>query len=552
MRHTSRRDLLKAAGAGTGVALAGCVTGDGEGGAEGEGLVFADVTDPEGLDPHVIDTTSDVSFLCFPGNAYETLVGYPADGGDLEPWLAEEVPTENNGLVSNGGQTFEFPLREGVEFHTGEEMTAEDVQFSIERALTIGLSPDIGLLEVIEEVEVVDDYTVRIHLDGIFAPFMTSALTRPAAAIVSKDAVEENGGVEEGQPNEWMNENTAGTGPYEVGEWDRGERIEWLAFDNYWGDEPGIERIVQQAVPEVGTRASMIERGDAHIAEAPAAELSNVEGTPNAEFFFTALFDPAHITFNFEIPYHLDNMPDEDDVPPDFFQDVRVRKAFGYAFDYDTYIEEVWNGHATRMNQYHFEDMLGYDPDAPNFEHDPERAEELLRDAGYWDRGFTISSWNEDIPEFEEGNLMLKDNLESLNDNITVNVNSITEAQMTERHSAEQFQFPLEFHGFLPQGPDPDAYYRALYTEEGSVGSRSRAYEHVDPSIIENINAAANEPSVDERAAIYEELQRQCFDDPAVIGITQEEGMVMHTDCVSPEWNSAWLRWQMKHWQSDC
>ncbi|WP_312910236.1 ABC transporter substrate-binding protein [Natronosalvus caseinilyticus] len=568
MSQRTRRQLLTAVGTGSGIALAGCVgggNGDGNGGNGGNGdngnggngggggtLTFVDVEDPENLDPHVVDTTSDVSFLAFPGNAYETLLGFPGEGGELEPWLATEVPSDDNGLVSDDGLTYEFPLREGVEFHTGGEMTADDVVFSIERAQTIGLSPDVGQLDRIESVEADGDYTVVLTLSEQFAPFLTNVVTRPAMAVVSQEAVEENGGVQEGQRNDWMVQNTAGTGPYEAGEWNQGERIEWIAFDNYWDDQyPNIDRIVQQAVPEIGTRASMIERGDALVAEAPAAELSNVEGTPNAEFFFSPLFDPAHITFNFDIPYDLDNMPDEDTVDSDFFQDPNVRRAFGFAFDYDTYIEQIWNGHATRMKQYHFEGMLGYDENAPNFEYDPEQAEELLREAGYWDGGFTITCFDEGIPEFSEGNLLLKDNLEALNDNITIRVESITESQMTERHTAEQFQFPMEFHGFLPQGPDPDPYYRAIHMENGSVGSRSRAYEHVDSSILDKIEAAANEPDQEDRAEIYTELQQQCFEDPAVLALTQEEGMVMHNGCVEPVWNPAWLRWHMKHWTAD-
>lgn len=552
MPQSSRRKLLKALGAGSGIALAGCIGGGGSGGGGGA-FTLADVGDPDNLDPHAVDTTSDVSFLAFPGNAYETLVGYPAEGGELEPWLAKEVPSRENGLISDDGTTFQFPLREGVKFHTGGEMTAEDVVFSFERAMTMQLSPDVGQLEQIESVEAVDDYTVNISLNDPYAPFLTNAMTRAVASVVSKQAVQENGGVQEGQQNQWMSQNTAGTGPYEAGEWSTGERIEWLGFDDYWDDQyPKIDKIVQEAVPEIGTRASMIERGDAHAAQAAAAQLSNVEGTPNAEFTFNPSFDPAHITFNFEIPYELDNMPSEDDVGPGFFQDPRVRRAFGFAFDYETYIEQVWSGHATRMNQYHFQGMLGYDESAPNFEHDPQKAEELFREAGYWDRGFTVTSYNEQIPEFTEGNLLLKDNLAAINENFTLRVQSITESQMTERHTAERFQFPLEFHGFLPQGPDPDAYYRAVAMENGSVGSRSRAYKHIDPAILQNIQKAANEPDQSSRAEVYGQLQQQCFQDPPALALTQEEGMVMHNSCVEPAWNAPWLRWQMKHWSADC
>lgn len=572
-----RRKVLGSLSVVTGGLLAGCSgTRDGNEGSEGnegnegsEGNEGGQDTDsqngdedhlmtyierdvPTTIDPHAVDTTTSAALGCFPEQAYETLVYYPPeDAQKLVPVLAKEVPTKSNGLISDDGVTLEFPLREGVTFHTGREMTAEDVRYSWDRAMTMGVSPEAGRLnENVEKMEVVDDYTFRVTLAEEYAPFMTTAVTRPVATVIDKQAIEENGGVQEGTPNQWATQNSAGTGPFVLEQWAPDEAIIWGSHDDYWG-ETSIDGWRQIARGDLSSRISMIRNGDAHAGRIPADNLSDVEGTPNVKFTFEAAFDPAHLTFNFDIPYDRDNMDFGDTVDRDFFQDPNIRKAFGYAFDYETYIEQVWNGHAQRMNQYHFPGMLGYDDSAPNFEHDPEKAEELFKEAGVWDEGFQVTSFNEELAQFREGNLLLKDNIEALNDNFTINVQSVPESQMIPRHSADKFQFPMEFHGFLPQGSDPDAYYRPIYSPDGSVGSRSSVEEILDGEL-ELIKQAAQTLDQEERISIYEELQRKCFENPAAIGLTVEELMQTTHECVdNVVLNPAWIQPHFKHWNID-
>jgi peptide/nickel transport system substrate-binding protein len=516
-------------------------------------MVYIERDVPTTIDPHAVDTTASASLGCFPEQAYETLVYFPPENAmELVPVLASEVPTSGNGLISDDGLTLTFPLREGVEFHSGREMTAEDVEYSWDRTITMGVSPEAArLADNVESMSVVDDYTFEVTLTSRFAPFLTSVVTRPVATVVDRQAVEDNGGVQEGQPNQWMAQNSAGTGPFKLGTWAPDEAIEWDPHEGYWG-ESGIDGWRQIARGDLSSRISMIRNGDAHAGRIPADNLSDVEGTPNVKFTFEPVFDPAHLTFNFDIPYDRDNMQDlPDDVPPDFFQDPDVRKGFGFAFNYDAYIREVWSGHAQRFNQYHFPGMLGYDDTAPNFEYDPEQAEEHFRAAGYWDRGFEITCFNEDLAQFADGNLLLKDNIEALNDGFTLNVRNLPESQMVPRHSGDRFEFPLEFHGFLPQGSDPDAYYRPLYSPNGSVGSRSRV-ELVLNDELDLIDQAATTLDIEERESIYHELQRKCFDNPAVIGITVEELMQTTHECVdNVVLNAGWLQPHFKHWSID-
>jgi len=119
---------------------------------------------------------------------------------------------------------------------------------------------------------------------------------------------------------------------------------------------------------------------------------------------------------------------------------------------------------------------------------------------------------------------------------------------MVPRHSADKFQFPMEFHGFLPQGSDPDAYYRPLYSPEGAVGSRASVGEILNGEM-ELIDEAATTLDVERRIEIYEQLQRDCFNNPVAVALTVEELMQTTHECVEDVvLNPAWLQPHFKHW----
>lgn len=520
-------------------------------------MLFADQGDPENLDPQAMNTRTDTNFLAFPGNAYETLVGFdPESGGEVSPWLATEIPSVDNGLIRDGGRVYEFPLREGVIFHTGDEMTAEDVKFTYDRVTTMGLSPEVGIISnTIDSVEVLDTYRVQFNLANPSPAFLRTVAARPPLGVISKQAVEEHGGVEEGRPNEWVTQNTAGTGPYKADEWRRGTFIEWVTHRDYWQEGmPKTWRIVQQAVPRLATRTALIQRGDAHLIEASAEALSEVQDVPNTDILFTEAFDPAHITMNFETPYdEFDDMPD-DTVSSTFFADPKIRQAFGYAMDYQAYIDQVWNGHANRISQYQLKGTFAYDPDAPNFERDPEKAEQLFKEAGVWSEGFTIHSFNEDIPEFTGGNLILKDSIESLNDKFTIRVVSIPEARYAQlAGGAQRYHFALSFGGFLGLGPDPSPYYENLYLPGGSYADRAKVFNHVSDELKQTIREASAEIDENRRRELYHQLQRMCFEEPAAIAISQEQFITVHRKCVEAVNEPTWVRWHMKHFDiSNC
>ena len=197
--------------------------------------------EPESLDPA---GASDGGY----GNraiiqVYDFLVDLPPDRAEPIPMLSTEVPTLENGLVSEDGLTYTFPIREGVTFHDGTELTADDVKYSWDRVMTMNLPEGQAskLSEVVTETRVVDDFTFEVEIARPASWFLTTVVYSPPAAVVSQDAVEENGGVVEGEPNEFMTTNMVGTGPYRFLTWDRGERLTFEKNEDYWGEVPALD-----------------------------------------------------------------------------------------------------------------------------------------------------------------------------------------------------------------------------------------------------------------------------------------------------------------------
>ncbi|MFW5898540.1 MAG: ABC transporter substrate-binding protein, partial [Candidatus Saliniplasma sp.] len=178
-------------------------------------------------------------------NIYETLLRYDPLEDELEGVLAEDWSSSEDGL------TWTFELKEGVEFHTGGEMTAEDVKFSIERTIDRGRGASF-IWGPLEEIEIVDDYTVRFNLNEP-APIDLIAASSYGSFIFSKQQADEVDDL-----HEWFNdENSAGTGPYVPESWEREERLVMTRFDDYWqgwdSDEKKFDRVVIRNIPEATT-----------------------------------------------------------------------------------------------------------------------------------------------------------------------------------------------------------------------------------------------------------------------------------------------------------
>ncbi|MFO8192433.1 MAG: ABC transporter substrate-binding protein [Bacillota bacterium] len=302
---------------------------------------------------------------------YDGLVKFKDETLEIEPALALDWSGSEDGLV------WTFNLREGVKFHDGTDFNAEAVEFSFMRILDeshpyYGLG-DQGLAymdwllgDAIKEVRAVDDYVVEIELNDVFGPFMTY-MAIYSQYIVSPTAVAEYG--------EDYFKNPVGTGPFKFVEWKRDEYVTMAAFEDYWGEKPEIDTLIWKVVPDESTRLMELQSGNVHaIKSISPAQLETIQNDANLKLLQVAGSNLFYAAINHK-------------AEP--FDDVRVRQAVMHAVDFDSLVDSVYEGLGTRAINPMPPTIFGFNDGIEPYAYDPEKAKELLAEAGYPD-GFTM------------------------------------------------------------------------------------------------------------------------------------------------------------------
>ncbi len=268
--------------------------------------------------------------------------------------------------------TLEFQLREDVTFHNGEPFTAESVKFSIERMLADDSAPNHGKFTSIDSVEIVDPYRVQLLLnrpDGTLLDSLTSRL-----AMLPPQYFEEVG-------KEGFADHPVGTGPFEFVEWVPDNRAILNANEDYWKGSykghPQVGTVVFRPIPESSTRAAELRTGGIDIMQdvspdqIPTLEAAGMEVIPHTAYQLSYVFF----------------VTDDESVP---MSDIRVRQALNYAVDVQAIIDNLMAGYASPIASPIGPGYLGHNPDVEPYPYHPERAQELLAEAGYPD-GFSTT-----------------------------------------------------------------------------------------------------------------------------------------------------------------
>ena len=324
-------------------------------------LIIAIGAEPENLDPLKMMSSPAATIS---EHMIERLIYLDVDG-TLQPSLAESWVPAADGLA------WDLKLREGVLFHDGTPFNAEAVKFNLDRFLGF-TDPDnkavfAFLLNEVREVEVAGEYLVRIHLNRPFAP-IASHLSHSFVGMHSPASLQ---ALAEGV----FVEAPVGTGPFKFGSWDRGQQVVMTRNENYWGGAPRLASVTFKFVPEAGSRVMMLEAGEVHaIAAVPPTEIARLEGVAGIEVVRQSSVRVIYLGFNME---------------REIFQDIRVRQALNYAIDKNALVDTVFQGVGQPSTAPVVPAVFGYTTVGP-YEYNPERAKELLAEAGFAD-GFDIT-----------------------------------------------------------------------------------------------------------------------------------------------------------------
>lgn len=314
-----------------------------------ETLIIASGTDIENTNIHAVTASPSYSVL---EHIYETLFYMNVDG-QVEPLLAESITASDD-------TTYVITLRDDVSFTDGTPFNAAAVKANLDWVLDVdNAAPFRFLITSIEEVVVVDDFTVELQLNAPFAP-LVAHLAHGALGMISAAALE--------QGADFLATNAIGTGPYVLAAWDRAEQVVLQRNPDYWGPAPAIETVIFRVVVEDGARIVEIEAGTIDVAvRVPPAEIPRLQANPNIDLVITPGLRTIYIFFN---------------VNAEPFDDVRVRQAANYAVDNDAIVESLFEGAALNSTSPFAPPIFGYSEQTP-YSYNPDRARELLAEAGY-------------------------------------------------------------------------------------------------------------------------------------------------------------------------
>lgn len=274
--------------------------------------------------------------------------------------------------------TWEVKVRQGVKFHDGSELTAEDVVYSLERAPNVPNSPAsfAGSVADIAKMEIVDSHTIRFTSKNPNPLFMENIGT---VYILSK-------ALTEGKANEDFAAGPAaiGTGPYKYVSWQPGDRLELVRNDDYWGDKPAYEKVVMRFISNDAARvAALLSDAVDLIDLVPPADLPGLRANEKIKVYDTPTVRLIYLALN-----QNDDAPHLTDLSgkalgKNPFDDAKVRKAVSMMIDRQAIIDRLLYGAGEPASQIVPQGVFGYSADVTIPPYDPAAAKALLAEAGY-------------------------------------------------------------------------------------------------------------------------------------------------------------------------
>lgn len=467
--------------------------------AEDDQLVIGMASDILSMDPYRYDEGPTNQFM---RHIFQALVMIDQDLV-FQPLLAESFEQSEDGL------TWTFNLRKGVLFHDGSELTSKDVKASMELANNPDSPSAFSIYTgAIKEIETPDDYTVIFHLkavDTIFLFELSNVYILKAENIVDKTEEE-------------IADNPVGTGPYVFVEQVKEDHIDLKYNEDYWGEEPEFKNVRFRPISNPATRTATMLSGEIDfMMDVPvrdADRLANAEGIE--------LLTRQGLR---EIYVNLDARPDSPHFPDgdNPMANVKVREAMFLAIDRETIIKNVMNGHAYRMNSIVPQGYVGEeDLDMP--EYNPEKAKELLAEAGYPD-GFeiTFDAPNDRYVNDAEIAQAVAAYWEKIG--IKVNLNLMPKANFFKHISVREENTMALMTGWSDASVDGISLLKDMvhtYDKEINYGSVNRGH-YSNPEVDKLIEEAMAEPDMEKRAELVKEANKLSAFEYPVLPLHYEE-----------------------------
>lgn len=483
--------------------LAACSGGDSGGGekekdkesagqssADRDGtLVFGRGGDSTSLDP---SRTTEGEAFKVTINLYETLLTFEDEGTAVQPGLAKEWTSSEDGL------TYTFELQEGVKFHDGTDFNAEAVVKNFERWASGDAEqfPYYNTMfgsedgSIIESVTAEGDSTVVFQLTRPQAPFLKN-LAMDMFAIASPTAIEKQG-------EDDFERNPVGTGPFKFVEWKPNDSITVERFEDYWQEDlPKLDKIIFRSIPDNATRLNALTAGEIDLADGiNPSDATSIKDNADLQLFERPSMNVGYLGLT---------------VTREPFDNKLVRQAINYAIDKQSIIDAFFEGSADIAVNPMPPSISGYNKEIKGYDYDPEKAKELLKEAGYAD-GFEMELWAMPVPrpympDGEKVAEVIQKNLADIG--VTAKIVShewATYLDLASKGDADAFML-----GWTGDNGDADNFLYALLDED-NIGSNNYTYFQND-EMHELLIQAQTEVDEAKRIELYEKAQEIIHDE---------------------------------------
>lgn len=427
-------------------------------------LIVGNGADAKSLDPHASNDNPSSRITV---QIYDRLFEFD-DNSVPQPSLAESVEQPDN-------VTTIIHLVKGVKFHNGEELKASDVKFTFDR---MKVSPQVQhIVEAIESIEVIDDYTVKFITKFPFAPLLNH-LSHNATAILNEKAVKEAG--------DTYGQNPVGTGPYKFISWASGDRITLEAFPEYFKGETPVKNLVFRSIVEETNRTIGLETGELDI-------VYDIQGIDKNKLKdddrFTYIEEPG-VSMTY-LGFNVKKAP---------FDNPKVREAISYAINQEPIVETAFVGGAVAADSIIGPKLFAYAP-VGKYEYNVEKAKELLKEAGF-ENGFKTKIWINDNSVRRDIAVILQDQLKQVGIDMAIETLEWG-AYLDGTARGDHDMFIL---GWGTVTRDPDYGIAALVSTETQGGAGNRTF-YSNPKVDQLLKEGKAELDVEKRKSIYKEVQ---------------------------------------------
>lgn len=456
--------------------------------AASESINLAMQTVMGNCDPHQNNTINGNNLLW---NVYEGMF-FIDDVGDLIPRVADSYE------VSEDGLTYTVHLNPAVKFHNGDPVTAEDVAYSLTRVADY--SAWVEKVSHIASMEVVDANTLKIVADSTMAIFMNSL---SQIMILSKADCEKYGqdaGLD-------IDHVIAGTGPYTFTEFKPDSSIKLTAFADYYRGPAAIKNVNYKVMTDASTILAALETGEIDFASTTTGNIEVIEGNDNLALIMNPSTHNSYLKFNW-----FDN---------EILADKRVRQAVCYAINKEEVMFGCYDGYGDIAENFAREGLVfGATTDGVTvYDYNPEKAKELLAEAGYPDGVDLGTIWACGTLYFAQGAQIMQQEL--------ADVGIKVECQLLEQKAVENAIFrdedkwDLAFHGGA-MTVDSDNFYDWMFNPAAGTyvgrGAGDARYD-INPRLVELGEQAKTTVDREARAELYKEFWQIAQDEAYVVSI---------------------------------